>query len=295
VDLSAHPEPEAEAKALTDEELGRPFDLGHAPLMRASLVRLRPNDHVLMVVMHHIASDGWSMGVLMRELEELYTARRAGRPAHLAQLPVQYADYAAWQRAWLSGEVLEEQLSYWRERLRDVSVLQLPSDRPRPREQRYEGSAELTLLPAELLTGLRALSQGEGVTLFMLLLACFQALLARWTGQTDVCVGTPVAGRSRDEVEGLIGFFANNLVMRTDLSGDPSLRELLARVKEACLGAYDHQELPFEKLVEELRPERDLGQNPLFQVMFTLQNALAERTAPEGLRVSPFGLEAGAR
>ncbi len=291
VDLRGTPDPEGEAQRRTGEEVVRPFDLGTAPLMRASLMRVGPREHVLVVVMHHIVSDGWSVGVLVRELGELYAAHGEGRRARLPELPVQYADHAAWQRAWLSGEVLAGQLSYWRERLQGASVLQLPTDRPRPREQQFAGSVVLDLLPAELLARLRALSQREGVTLFMLLLACFQALLARLTGQADVCVGTPVAGRNRDEVEGLIGFFVNNLVMRADLSGDPSVRELLGRVKEACLGAYDHQDLPFEKLVEELQPDRDLGQNPLFQVMFTLQNALAERAAPDGLRVLPLGLE----
>ena len=224
VDLRGTSDPEGEAQRRTGEEVVRPFDLGTAPLMRASLMRVGPREHVLVVVVHHIVSDGWSVGVLVRELGELYAAHCEGRRARLPELPVQYADHAAWQRAWLSGEVLAGQLSYWRERLQGASVLQLPTDRPRPREPQFAGSVVLDLLPVELLARLRALSQREGVTLFMLLLACFQALLARLTGQADVCVGTPVAGRGRDEVEGLIGFFVNNLVMRADLSGDPSVR-----------------------------------------------------------------------
>jgi amino acid adenylation domain-containing protein/non-ribosomal peptide synthase protein (TIGR01720 family) len=283
-------EREAEAKRLVEDEVGRPFDLGQAPLMRTKLLRLGESDHVLVVTLHHIVSDGWSGGVLTRELGELYRGYRSGNGSSLPEPGIQYADYAIWQRGWLSGEVLEEQLAYWRGHLSGVSVLQLPTDRPRPVEQRLEGSSELVVWPAEVLKGLKDLSQREGATLFMVLLAAFQVLLRRWTGQDDVAVGTPIANRTRTEVEGVVGFFVNSLVLRTDLSGDPTFRELLARVKEVALGAYDHQELPFEKLVEALEPERDLSRNPLFQVMFALQNASLDELQLPGLSVTPVDL-----
>jgi aspartate racemase len=223
--------------------------------------------------MHHIISDGWSTGVLFRELNALYAALANNRPSPLPELPIQYADYAVWQRQWLQGEVLEQQLAYWRQQLAGVPVLELPTDRPRPTVKTSQGARQYFVLPENLGQALRALSQREGGTLFMTLLAAFQALLCRYTGQKDIVVGTPMAGRTRAETEPLIGFFLNTLVLRTDLSGNPSFRELLRQVREVCLGAYAHQDIPFEKLVEELQPRRDLSRTPLFQVMFTLQEA----------------------
>ncbi|MBV9108491.1 MAG: amino acid adenylation domain-containing protein, partial [Gemmatimonadetes bacterium] len=244
------------------------------PLFRAALLRLDAADHVLLVGMHHIVSDGWSMGVLYRELSALYAAYREGGESPLAELPVQYADYAVWQREQLAGEVLDRQLSYWRERLAGApELLELPTDHPRPAVQTHRGASVPVELSPELLERLQALGRSEGATLYMTLLGAFQVLLGKYAGSEDVVVGSPIAGRMRREVEELIGFFVNTLVLRTDLSGDPRFREVLARVRETTLGAYAHQEVPFEKLVAELQPERSLSHSPLFQVMFTLQNA----------------------
>ena len=216
------------------------------------------------------------MGVFWRELGALYEAFSRGEPSPLEELPVQYADYALWQRQWLRGEVLEEQLGYWKDQLAELPVLELPTDHPRPAVQTHRGARRSLTLPEWLTRALKELSRQEGTTLFMVLLGAFQALLARYSGQEDIAVGTPIAGRTRAETEELIGFFVNTLVMRTDLSGDPSFREVLSRVREVALGAYDHQDLPFEKLVEELQPERDLSRVPLFQVFFALQNVPRE-------------------
>jgi amino acid adenylation domain-containing protein len=273
-DLGGMPqaEREAEAKRLALEEKRRPFDLERGPLFRAGLLRLGEEEHVLLISMHHVVSDGWSMGVFWREFGALYRAFSRGETSPLAELPIQYADYALWQRQWLTGEVLEEQLSYWKGQLADMGALELPTDHPRPAVQSHRGARQELVLPESLTRALNELSRREGTTLFMVLLGAFQALLARYSGQEDIAVGSPIAGRTRAETEELIGFFVNTLVMRTDLSGDPSFREALSRVREVALGAYDHQDLPFEKLVEELRPERDLSRTPLFQVFFALQN-----------------------
>jgi amino acid adenylation domain-containing protein len=294
VDLSKLPESEHEAEAirLAAEEAFRPFDLSRGPLVRATLLRLGAEDHVLLLTLHHIVSDGWSMGVLFREFAALYEAFSQGKPSPLGELPIQYADYAMWQREWLQGEVLEQQLSYWKERLSgELPVLELPTDRPRPAVQSFRGTYQHVALPKELSAGLRALSRQEGATLFMTLLAAFQTLLARYTGQDDIIVGSPIANRTRIETEGLIGFFVNTLVMRSDLSFDPTFRQLLRRVKDVALGAYAHQDLPFERLVEELQPERGLSHNPLFQVMFALQNARGAAPELAGLTLSPLPVE----
>jgi amino acid adenylation domain-containing protein len=270
----------------------RPFDLSAGPLFRAALLRLGEEDHVLLLSMHHIVSDGWSMGVLFRELSALYAAYREGGESSLAELAVQYADYAVWQREQLAGEVLDRQLAYWREQLAGApELLELPTDHPRPPVQTYRGSTVPVELSLELLERLQALGRSEGATLYMTLLGAFQVLLSRYAGSEDVVVGSPIAGRTRGEVEELIGFFVNTLVLRTDLGGDPSFREVLRRVREVTLGAYEHQEVPFEKLVAELQPERSLSHSPLFQVMFTLQNAGGGgRSTLPGLDVS--GVEA---
>jgi amino acid adenylation domain-containing protein/non-ribosomal peptide synthase protein (TIGR01720 family) len=261
---------EAAMRALVRDESQRPFDLAAGPLLRSTLVRLAPDDHALFFTMHHIVSDGWSMSVLVRDVSELYTAFSAGQAPSLPPLSVQYADYAVWQRAWLSGDVLEAQLAYWRGALADVPALELPLDRPRPAVQTYRGAGDAVALPAGLSDALRALSRREGATLFMTLVASLQLLLARLSGQEDFAVGSPVAGRTRGETEGLIGCFLNNLVLRADLRGDPTFRELLGRVREATLGAYAHQDVPFEKLIDALRPPRDPARTPFFQVLVNL-------------------------
>jgi amino acid adenylation domain-containing protein len=264
---------EGEVRRLTAEESLRPFDLARGPLLRATLLRLGEEEHALLFTMHHIVSDGWSMEVLVREVSALSAAFSRGGESPLPPLPVQYADYAVWQGARLNGPVLEGQLAYWRERLAGApTLLDLPTDRPRPPAPTGRGASVPFVVAPETARALRALSRREGATLFMTLLAGFQALLSRHSGETDVSVGTPVAGRSPVETEGLIGFFVNTLVLRTDLSDRPSFTALLARVREATLGAFAHQDLPFERLVEDLAPERSPLHTPLFQALFTLQN-----------------------
>src|ERR1041385_4542236 len=275
-DLSSLPKAERETKSrrLAKDEAQAPFELANGPLRRASLLRLGKQEHVLLLTMHHIISDGWSMGIFVRELSACYNAFAAGVEPRLPELPIQYADYAVWQREWLQGDVLQAQLQYWREQLAgSPHVLELPTDRPRPAVQTHRGALKQFQLKPELTRKLKELSRSEDVTLFMLLLAAWQVLLARYSGQNDVVVGTPIANRTRAEVEGLIGFFVNTLALRVEVRGGESFRELLKRVRESCLGAYGHQDVPFEKLVEELQPERSLSYSPVFQVMFSLQNA----------------------
>ncbi|HST59834.1 MAG TPA: condensation domain-containing protein, partial [Longimicrobium sp.] len=293
-DLSGRGEADREAAARdrVQEEARRAFDLSAGPLFRASLLRLDAEEHVLLLSMHHIVSDGWSMGVLLRELSALYTAYREGRESPLAELPVQYADYAVWQREQLEGEGLERQLAYWRERLGGApELLELPTDHPRPAVQTYRGATVPVDLAPELLERLRALGRSEGATLYMTLLAAFQVLLSKYSGSEDIVVGSPIAGRMKKEVEELIGLFVNTLVLRTDLSGDPSFRETLRRAREVTLGAYAHQEVPFEKLVAELQPERTLSHSPLFQVLFQLDKAGGGGGALPGLRARSAGAE----
>jgi amino acid adenylation domain-containing protein len=272
-------EQSAVARQIFEQETATGFNLQHAPLLRARLLCMKNDhtEHLLIFVMHHIVSDGWSIGVLVRETESLYTAFSAGQKPSLPDLPIQYADFAVWQRNWLTGEVLERQIGYWREQLADVPVLDLSSRKSRPEILGHQGSSIPLRFSPALTAQLHELCRTEGVTLFMLLLAAVQILLSRWSGQDDVAVGTPVANRTRTEISGLIGFFVNTLVLRADLSDDPSVRELLARVRDVCLSAYVHQDVPFERLVEELRLGRDLGRTPLFQVMFALQNAPKEK------------------
>ena len=279
-------EREALAASLMQEEAQRPFDLSVGPLLRVKLLQLGETEQVVLLTMHHIVSDGWSMGVLIGEVAALYEAYREGRESPLPELAIQYGDFAVWQREWLQGEVLEQQLSYWRQQLAALPVLELPTDRARPAVQSYRGAHHSFRLAPELAAGLKELSQQEGVTLYMTLLAAFQVLLSRYSGQQDVVVGTPIAGRNRAETESLIGCFINSLVMRADLSGNPTSIELLNQVREVCLGAYAHQDVPFAKLVEELQPERDLSRAPLFQVMFALQNSPRQSLEMSGLRLS---------
>ena len=274
-DFSSLPPPvsELEAEMLASEETQQPFDLVSGPLVRARLMRLGANEHVLLVTMHHIISDGWSQTVLLNELGALYEAAVAGRTSPLPELSIQYADFAEWQREWLQGEVLDQQLEYWRKHLTGAPpLLELPTDRPRPAMQSFNGARQSFVLSRDLSARLMELSRREDATPFMTFLAAFYVLLYRSTGETDIVVGTPVANRNRRELESLIGFFVNTLALRVDLSGNPTFRELLARVREVSLGAFAHQDLPFEMLVEELRAVRDPSRNPLFQVAFALQN-----------------------
>ncbi|MFP2934434.1 condensation domain-containing protein, partial [Pyxidicoccus sp. 3LG] len=283
---------EAEARRLTVEESQRPFDLARGPLLRATLLRLDTADHVLLLTMHHIVSDGWSMGVLVRELTAFYGAFTANHALTLPELPVQYADFASWQRGWLQGEVLEAQLDWWREQLTGAAhTLDLPTDRPRPVVSAHRGELIPIRLSGELSEQIRELCRQEGATPFMLLLAAFQFLLSRYTGQNDFSVGSTIAGRNRAETEGLIGFFVNNLVLRARVEPGLTFRELLARVRDTTLGAYAHQDVPFEKLVEELQPVRDLSRPPLFQVVLGMLNAEAPQATLSNLEVLPVDVD----
>ncbi|WBC00984.1 non-ribosomal peptide synthetase [Micromonospora sp. WMMA1976] len=264
-DTRSAADPYTEAVTQAERELHRPFDLASGPLFRALVWQLGPEDHLLVLAMHHIVSDGWSMGVLVRELGAAYAGES------LPELPVQYADYAGWQRRELTGERLDTELAHWRERLAGLPALELPTDRPRPARPSWAGATHEFTLDPELVAALERIGRAHGATLYMTLLAAFQAVLARWTGQDDFGVGVPVAGRTRPEVENVIGFFVNTLVMRADLSGDPTFTELLGRVRDRALDAYQYQELPFERVVEELRPDREAGRSPLFQAMFDLE------------------------
>ncbi|MBZ5523304.1 MAG: amino acid adenylation domain-containing protein [Acidobacteriia bacterium] len=283
---------QAEVRRRAQEEASTPFDLARGPLVRAKLLRLAEQEHVLLVTMHHIVSDGWSMGIMVREFSRLYEAYDKGEESGLPELPVQYADFAVWQREWLQGEVLERQIGYWKKQLKGVEALDLPVDRPRPALMSQRGARIKVGLSAELTQSLKSLSRGEGVTLFMSLLAGWQVLLSRYSGQKDIAVGTPIAGRTLTETVGLIGCFVNTLVLRNRIHGESSWRELLAQVRERTLEAYEHQDVPFEKLVEELQPERDLSRQPLFQVMFGLQNMRSPEAGPPQTEMSGLRLQA---
>lgn len=276
------------------KEARRPFDLAQGPLLHATLIRLAEAEHILLLTIHHIVYDGWSEGVFFQEMRTLYQAFANGQPSPLAELSIQYADFAMWQREWLQGEVLAAQLAYWMRQLAGAPpVLELPSDHPRPPVQIFNGKRYPFRLSTSLSEALKALSQQGGATLFMTLLAAFKILLYHYTHKDDIIVGTPIANRTRRELEGLIGFFVNTLVLRTSMSGNPTFQELLGRVREVALGAYAHQDLPFEKLVEKLQPKRDPSRMPLFQVMFVLQNASTETLALPDLTVTPLEFDAG--
>ncbi len=280
-------EREREVRRLAAAEAQASFDLERGPLIRARLLRAGRTEHVLLLTLHHIVSDGWSTGILLKELVALYRAFSEGEASPLPELAIQYADFACWQRQWLQGEALERQLAYWKTQLNGVpAVLELPTDYLRPAVQSYRGSQHRFRLSPALSKQLARLAGAQGVTLFMLLLATFNVLLYRYTGQRDISIGTPMANRNRIEIEGLIGFFANTLVLRTDLADNPRFSRLLQQVRAVALGAQTHQELPFERLVEELQPTRDLSHPPLFQVMFVLQNALHETLEVPGLRLN---------
>ena len=289
VDLRHLPKSEQElvTQQLAQEHALQPFDLARQPLIRATLVVLSDTEHILLVCMHHIVSDGWSMGVFVKELATLYDGYAQGKSPNLAPLPIQYADFALWQRQWLQGDILQSQLDYWQQQLKDApALLALPTDKPRPAVQTFAGAHHKFELSVELTSKLTKLSQEQGCTLFMTLLAAYDTLLYRYTGVADILVATPTANRDRIEIEGLIGFFVNTLVMRTDLAGNPSFSELLGRVRKMAMDAYAHQNLPFEMLVEALQPERNLSHTPLFQVMFVLENAPVSELELTGLTVN---------
>jgi len=282
-------EQKLELRKLADIEAKNAFDLSQSPLLRAKLLRLDTNEHVLFLTMHHIICDGWSLDVFFRELGIIYEAFSTGNPSPLPPLMIQYADFAVWQREWLQGEVLDSQLSYWKQQLGGIDpLLQLPTDRPRPIVQSYIGDRQILRLSKALSDALKALSYQEGATLFMTLLTAFQALLYRYTGQTDILVGCTIANRNRTEIENLIGFFVNTLALRANLADNPTFRELLSKTKKVTLDAYVHQDLPFEKLVEELNLERDLSFNPLVQVTFALQSAPLLAIDLSNLKLSPL-------
>jgi amino acid adenylation domain-containing protein len=285
-------EKEQEIGRITSEEAAARFDLSRGSMLRAKVLELGEEQHIMLITMHHIVTDGWSMGILIREVGALYHACRTGERSPLEELEIQYADYAVWQRNWLQGEVLKQQLSYWKRQLEGApAVLELPTDRPRPPVQSFRGESQSLFLSAELTARLKELSRRQNVTLFMTLLAAFQTLLYRYSWQEDIVVGAGIANRSRHETENLIGFFVNMLALRTNLSGNPSFTELLARVREVALGAYAHQDVPFDLLVDELQPKRDLGNTPLFQVVFTLQNAPSSILELPGVRLAPLAVD----
>ena len=280
-----------EALRMAAADAKEPFDLTLGPLMRCRLYRTGETEHLLYYNVHHIAYDGWSQGIFARELAAIYDAFAGGQPSPLPELPIQYLDFALWQREWLQGAVLEEQLAYWRRQLASVPPLEMPTDRPRPAVRTHNGAAVPFVLDRALSAGLKALAQGESSTMFIVLNAAFKALLHHWTTQEDIAVGTLIANRRRPEIEGLIGFFANTLVLRTDLSGDPTFRELLAREREVSLDAHAYQDVPFEKLVDELNPPRDMARTPLFQVMFILLNAPGKAMNLSGLKLAAVPID----
>jgi hypothetical protein len=294
LDLTTIPNPDSQLSNLILEEAQQPFDLTEDLLLRVKLLQLKKTEFVMVLTLHHIAADGWSMNVLIQELATLYSNFCNGNPSPLPELPIQYADFALWQRQWLQGEVLETQLAYWKQQLgNNLPVLELPTDHPRTAMQTFRGGKQSLVLSESLSAALRALSVREGVTLFMALVAAFQTLLHWYTNQEDIVVGTDVANRNRAETEGLIGFFVNQLVLRTDLAGDLTFREVLRRVREVMLGAYAHQDLPFDKLVEALNPERNLSRTPLFQVKIVQQAAASLPVDLAGLTLGPIEVEWG--
>ena len=295
VDLSGlgQEEREASARVLVEEEARRGFDLSRGPLLRVMLLRLGEREHVLSVNLHHIVTDGWSTGILVREFMALYEAYRTNHPSPLAELEIQYADFAVWQREWLRGEVLEKELDYWRVQLAELEPLELPVDHPRSALASHPGGRVGFVLPEQVSEGLGGLSRREGATLFMVLLAGWKVLLSRYSGQQDFAVGTAIANRNRLETEGLIGFFVNTLVLRSQARRETTFREYLGQVRRMVLESYEHQDIPFERVVEEVAVERDLSRSPLFQVMFALQNAPEQELRIGDLQLAEFGGGAG--
>jgi acyl carrier protein len=287
---------EKEARWLAQREVATPIDLAKGPVMRSLLVRIADDDHLLIINTHHIASDGWSRGVLIRELVALYEAALHNRPDPLPELPIQYADFGVWQRNWLQGEILDRQLRYWKARLEGAPpLLALPTDHPRPATPAYRGATHHFLLSNTLVAVVSELGRRRGATPFMVLLAAFQCMILYFTRNPDMVLGTDLANRTNRQTEDLIGFFVNLVVLRTDLSGDPSFEELLGRVREVALEAYAHQDVPFEKLVEELQPERNPSYHPLVQVLFVQQNTPRNTLPMPGVEMTPFVLDVHSR
>ncbi len=284
-------ERELKTEQLVNEEAQKPFDLAHGPLLRIKVLKLGELEHAVEATMHHIVSDGWSKAIFIREFAALYQAFSQGEVSPLAELPVQYADYVLWQRTLLKGEFLNQQLKYWQQQLSGLETLDLPTDYARPVTMSDKGASIKLTFDEALTMRLKQFSQAEGATPFMVLLAAFQILMKIYAGQHDIAVGTPIANRRKIETEALIGFFVNTLVLRSNLGGNPSFREVLQRVRQVTLGAYQHQDVPFEKIVEELHPDRHLSRSPLFQVMMTLQNIEAPQMEIAGLQVVPYNLE----
>ncbi|MDZ8030713.1 non-ribosomal peptide synthetase [Nostoc sp. DedSLP04] len=285
---------ESQVHQIVLKEAQRPFDLAQGPLLRTTLLQLSSEEHILLLNLHHILCDDWSLSVLFEELSVLYQAFSTGNPSPLPDLAIQYADFAAWQRQWLQGEILDNKLAYWQQHLSgSLPILELPTDYPRPLEPTYQGARQSVVIPKSLTDALNVLSRQEGTTLFMTLLAAFQTLLFRYTGQEDILVGAPISDRHRSELEGLIGFLLNTLVLRTNLSDSPSFRQLLGRVREVALSGYTHQDLPFEKLVDALQIERDFNQNPLISVMFNLQNTPTPKLTVPGLTMNRLEIDNG--
>ncbi|HEY9422527.1 MAG TPA: condensation domain-containing protein, partial [Thermoanaerobaculia bacterium] len=296
IDLASLPEQErwAAVRAHVNREVRTPFDLAAGPLLRFLLLRLGPAERVLAFALHHIVSDAWSMRIFLRELTALYQAFSQGAPSRLPELPVQYVDYAVAERSWLDGEALGPQLQYWKGRLAALpGPLELPADRPRPEVQTFRGARQGVILPPAVFAALKDLGQAERATPFMSILAGFTALLHRYTGREDLVLGTPMANRDRVETEGLIGFFVNTLVLRNDLAGEPAFRELVGRTREMSLEAFAHPDLPFERLVEEVQPGRDLAHTPVFQVVFAFQSIPVDTRAGSGPAMEPVPVEAG--
>jgi hypothetical protein len=293
VELEPDETPELSVQRWVAAEVRRPFDLGSDLMVRVALLRLAPEDHMFVLVAHHIACDGWSKGVLLDDLGAAYDALCAGDDPSLPELPIEYADYAAWQRRWLTGENLQRLSTYWRDRLAGhAQALALPTDRPRPRMQEFRGAVEWLAVPSALANATATLGRGERATPFMTLLAAFKAFLHGHSEQDDLLVGSPAAMRDRPGTERVIGLFANTLVYRTDLSGGPSFRELIRRVRETALGAYQHQGLPFDKIVEAVRPRRDASRNPLVQVNMRLEGR-EPRLRLRGVRCEPLAVDPG--
>ncbi|BAY79067.1 amino acid adenylation domain-containing protein (plasmid) [Nostoc linckia NIES-25] len=287
-------EQESQVRQIVLKEAQRPFDLVQGPLLRTTLLQLSSEDHIFLLNLHHILCDDWSLSVFFEELSALYQGFSTGNPSPLPDLAIQYADFAAWQRQWLQGEILDNKLAYWQQNLSgSLPILELPTDYPRPLEPTYQGARQSVVIPKSLTDALNALSRQEGTTLFMTLLAVFQTLLFRYTGQEDILVGAPISNRHRSELEGVIGFLLNTLILRTNLSGSPSFRQLLGRVREVALSGYTHQDLPFEKLVDALHIERGLNQNPLISVMFHLQNTPMPKLTVPGLTMNRLGIDNG--
>ena len=288
-DLFQHDDAQAELDRLVQLEAGASFDLERGPLVRGRLIRLAADEHALLITMHHIVSDGWSMGLLVNELSTLYGAFLRGADDPLPELEIQYADYAVWQRQWIEGEILQQQAAYWKSALAGVpALLELPTDHPRPAQQDYAGGFVELKLDAKLTAALKSLGRKHGTTLFMTLLAAWAALLSRLSGQQDVVSGTATANRGRAEIENLIGFFVNTLALRLDLSGSPTVAELLAQARAQAVAAQQHQDIPFEQVVELANPVRSLAHSPLFQVMFDWQNATEDRLELPGLELLPL-------